>query len=413
MRILRVFVLYMCALATPALSTEASFDTWLADFKTRAIAAGFDEALVTQTFDGLTPDPDVLERDGAQPEFTRTIADYLKGVLSDARINAGRNMLTEHAALFDEISTFYHVPASVLSAVWGLESAYGRFQGNFDVVRSLATLAHDGRRRAWAEGELMAILKILNNGHASRDELKGAWAGAMGQTQFLPTSYLDYAVDWDRDGRKDIWTSSADALASTAYYLSRHGWKGDEPWGVEVEIPDSFPFELAEDSVLSIGSWSVRGAVKADHTIWSMVEQSRPAWLILPAGYKGPAFLVSKNFRVIKRYNNSTAYALGVGLLSEVLDGRQAVRASWPSSTGRLSRTQIKALQNALTQAGFDPGKPDGISGPRTRRALRAFQRANGLVPDGFLDRAIFDKALLVLANPGNAPIGQSQNGGQ
>jgi peptidoglycan lytic transglycosylase B len=413
MRVLLFVLIGLFVFGTPARANDQSFADWRADFMERAIAKGFDADLVRRTFADLTPDPEVLKRDGTQPEFTRTIADYLKGVLSEGRITQGRKMLAENADVFEKISAFYHIPPEVLSAVWGLESAYGRIQGNFDVIRSLATLAHDGRRKDWAEGELFAALQILTNGHASRDEMKGAWAGAMGQTQFLPSSYLAYAVDWDHDGRKDIWTSSADALASTANYLSRNGWRAGEPWGVEVQLPDGFPYALAEDTVLSIGSWSVRSAVRADHAIWSMKEQGRPAWLLLPAGYKGPAFLVSKNFHVFKKYNNSTAYALGVGLLSEVLAGRIAVRASWPETTPPLSRSQIKALQSALGKAGYSTGKPDGIAGPNTRRALRAFQAENGLVPDGYLDRTVFEVIQKKLANQTDAPVGNGQNGGQ
>lgn len=413
---MKLMVFFLCAafaLGTPAFAAKDSFESWRADFERRAIARGFAADLVKHTFKDLSPDPDVLDRDGNQPEFTRTMADYLKGVLSQARIQMGQKAMVDNAALIGEISAYYHVPAEVLSAVWGLESAYGRIQGNFDVVRSLATLAHDGRRKKWAEDELFAVLRILTNGHATRGELKGAWAGAMGQTQFLPTSYLAYAVDWDRDGRKDIWNSRADALASTAFFLAKHGWRKDEPWGVEVELPKGFAYALAEDTVLSIGSWSVRGAVRADHAIWTMAEQSRPAWLLLPAGYQGPAFLVSKNFKVFKHYNNSTAYALGVGLLSDRLAGKTAVLTPWAKSTGALSRTQIKTVQGALGRAGFDAGIPDGIAGPNTRRALRTFQLANGLVPDGFLDRALFDRVQTILANHADTPVGHGQNSRQ
>ncbi|PHS26956.1 MAG: hypothetical protein COA85_05600 [Robiginitomaculum sp.] len=411
MRFLLLIFIGFFMFGTLARANDQNFADWRADFMERAINKGFDAGLVKRTFGDLALDPEVLKRDGTQPEFTRTMADYLKGVLSEGRIAQGRKMLAQNAAVFEKISAFYHIPPEVLSAVWGLESAYGRIQGGFDVVRSLATLAHDGRRKDWAEGELFAVLQILTKGHASRDEMKGAWAGAMGQTQFLPSSYLAYAVDWDHDGHKDIWASSADALASTANYLSRNGWRANEPWGVEVELPEGFPYALAEDTVLSIGSWSVRSAVRADHAIWSMKEQGRPAWLLLPAGYKGPAFLVSKNFLVFKKYNNSTAYALGVGLLSEVLAGRTTVRAPWPVSTAPLSRTQIKALQAALNRSGLKAGKPDGIAGPNTRRALRSFQAANHLVPDGYLDRAVFEVIQKKLADQTDATAGDGQNG--
>lgn len=414
MKIVFALCLFLLAGVHTAQADDLSFDDWRRDFEARAIARGFAPQLVEDTFKGLSVNPGVIERDRSQPEFTRTMADYIKGVLSEARINQGRVALEENAALFDAVAAKYGVPTPVLSAVWGLESAYGKIQGSFDVVRALSTLAHDGRRRAWAEGELFAVLDILTNGYARREQLKGAWAGAMGQTQFLPTAYLNYAVDWDGDGRKDIWGSTADALASTANYLSEKGWRRGEPWGVEVQLPQDFAYELADDTVLSIGSWSVRNVVRADHAIWSMTEQGRPARLLLPAGYKGPAFLTSSNFGVFKRYNNSTAYALGVGLLANVLGDTGATAkliTPWPPSTGTLSRSQIKRLQQNLGLAGFDAGVPDGISGPNTRRALRAFQKAYDLIPDGYLDRAAFDAIEVRLADLANAPVTQNQSG--
>lgn len=393
------------------MAQESRFQHWKADFRARALARGFAAEQVDALLAGLAPDPAVLDRDRAQPEFTRSMADYLAGVLTQSRIDNGRKARAANAMMLDKISARYHVPARVLVAVWGLESAYGAVQGGFDVVRSLATLADDGRRRAWAEGELFAVLNILQSGAARRDELTGAWAGAMGQPQFLPSAYMRYAVDWDSDGRKDIWRTPADALASMAYYLAQKGWRPGLPWGVEVQLPAGFDFALADDTAMSIGAWSVRGVVRADHAIWRAAAQDRTARLILPAGHAGPAFLVTDNFAVIKRYNNSTAYALGVGLLSDALGGGGPLRASWPASPGPLSRTQIRALQGALVRAGFDAGIADGLAGPQTRRALRAFQKSAGLVPDGFVDRALFEPAMARLADFADAPVAQGQHG--
>ena len=422
MNALRIFLAaalcLMCAAPVRAVqppqaaqAQTAQFETWKTAFRARALAHGFAQDQVDALLAGLAPDPAVLERDRAQPEFTRAMADYLAGVLSAARIEAGRAALADNAALLRAIAARYQVPPRVLAAVWGLESAYGRIQGNFDVVRALATLAADGRRRAWAEGELFALLRIVQSGAARRSELKGAWAGAMGQAQFLPSAYERYAVDWDGDGRKDIWRSKADALASMAHYLARHGWRPGMPWGVEVQLPAGFDYSLADDTAMSIGAWSVRGVVRADHAIWSAAAQQLQARLILPAGHAGPAFLVTGNFAVIKRYNNSTAYALGIGLLSDALGGTGFLHASWPPSPGPLSRTQIRALQSALVRAGFDAGAADGLSGPQTRRALRAFQSRAGFVPDGYVDRALYGPLMARLADFANAPVAQGQQG--
>ena len=265
-----------------------------------------------------------------------------------------------------------------------MESAYGKIQGDFDIIRSLATLAHDGRRRNWAEGELLAAMSMLDQGLVTRENLKGAWAGAMGQTQFLPSTYLQYAVDGDGDGKKDIWNSEADALASTANYLRRHGWKADKTWGVEVNLATGFPYHLAEDTVLSIGSWQVRGASLAEDRKWSKDELGDSARLLLPAGANGPKLLISGNFRVIKRYNNSTAYALGVGLLARALVDETGLITAWPRDVKPLRRAQIKQMQELLKSNGHDPGGADGLAGPNTRRALRAYQQRIGLLADGF-----------------------------
>ncbi|VAV96237.1 Membrane-bound lytic murein transglycosylase B [hydrothermal vent metagenome] len=376
--------------ATPVFADEPiSFEAWREAFAAKAIAAGHDKTLVQTLLTGLTPHAKVLERDRYQPEFTRPIWQYLDSAVSDLRVQGGKQALADHTLLLRDLQETTGVPAEIITAIWGLESAYGKIQGSFDVVRALATLAHDGRRRNWAEGELLAVLSMLANGDASREQLKGAWAGAMGQTQFLPSTYLQYAVDGDGDGRKDIWGSETDALASTANYLSRHGWKPGQSWGVEIQVPHGFAYQLADDTVLSIGSWQVRGAEPANGRNWSEHELGQAARLLLPAGAGGPKILVGKNFRVIKRYNNSTAYALGVGLLAKALVNRPGLRATWPTDIQPLSRTQIQQMQELLLANGHDPGGVDGLAGPNTRRALRDYQQRIGLLADGFATQQV------------------------
>jgi len=366
------------------IETEQSFALWVEEFVQKAVTEGHDESFARSLLDGLSPDETVLERDRFQPEFTRPIWEYLRSAVSELRVKNGKSALADHQELLNNLQQKTGVPASVITAIWGLESAYGKIQGNFDVVRSLATLAHDGRRGKWAEGELLAVMTMLEQGDVSRQELKGAWAGAMGQTQFIPSTYLEYAVDGDGDGKKDIWNSEADALASTANYLRRHGWQSETDWGVEVKLKQNFAYELADDTVLSIGSWQTRGAEPFSGRTWREDEVGDAARLFLPAGASGPKLLISSNFRVIKRYNNSTAYALGVGLLSRALEDKIGLKQTWPKHLKPLTRNQIKEMQQLLQIAGHDPGGVDGMAGPNTRRALRAYQHGIGLIPDGF-----------------------------
>ncbi|PHR56954.1 MAG: murein transglycosylase [Robiginitomaculum sp.] len=381
-----VWALLLLAWSFPARSDDdaQTFAAWKISFVERSVSAGRDEVGLNRLLDGITPDETVLERDRFQPEFTRPIWEYLQGAVSELRVSGGKKALQSQKKVLDQLEQTTGVPAEVITAIWGLESAYGKIQGNFDVVRALATLAHDGRRRAWAEGELLALLTMIENGDARREDLKGAWAGAMGQTQFMPTTFLQYAIDGDGDGKKDIWNSTPDALASTANYLLRHGWKAQESWGEEVSLVEAFPYELADDTVLSIGSWAVRGASPIHGGHWPETELGTAARLLLPAGAHGPKILVGGNFRVFKRYNNSTAYALGVGLLARALDDKAGLIAKWPTDLVTLSRPQIQQMQELLKEKGHDPGGVDGLAGPNTRRALRAYQLQIGLLPDGF-----------------------------
>lgn len=364
-------------------SGDPNFDTWLAGFHNRAREAGVPAAVLDRELAGLTPDDRVAAQDRRQPEFSKPIGDYVKGVVTDERIARGRQF-RDSLPYLGAIEQRYGAPREIVLAVWAMESAFGRIQGDMDVVRSLATLAADGRRRAWAEGELIAALKIVGSGEAPRARLKGSWAGAMGQTQFLPSVFLSTAVDGDGDGVRDIWGSTADALFSTGHYMQKASWKRGESWAREVILPPGFDYSVAEGSKDTPAGWAAKGVRRADGLPWSALDQAAQAGLILPSGAGGPAFLTFPNHMAIRRYNNSTAYALGVGLLADRFAGGGPLVTPWPVETP-LSLADRTAAQQALTSLGFDPGGVDGVIGSGTRAALRAWQKARGLPADGYL----------------------------
>jgi membrane-bound lytic murein transglycosylase B len=376
--------------APPVVSGDPNFDAWLQGFRGRALDAGISQSVLDRELAGLTPDPRASTLDGKQPEFSKPVGDYVKGAVTDARITQGRQFRTGLPYL-PAMEAAYGVPREVVLAVWAMESAFGKIQGDMDVVRSLATLAADGRRRAWAEGELISALKIIASGQQTRALLRGSWAGAMGQTQFLPGIYLSTAVDGDGDGRRDIWGSTQDALASTANYLAKAGWKRGESWSREVTLPGGFDYGLAEQPREALAAWTDRGVSRADGLPWSTADQASSAGLILPSGAGGPAFLIFPNHGVIMKYNNSTAYALGVGLLALRFAGEGPLVAPWPVETP-LSRADRTLAQTSLVTLGYDTGGVDGEVGPKTRVAVRAWQRANGLPADGYLTPALIQR---------------------
>jgi lytic murein transglycosylase len=304
-------------------------------------------------------------------------------VVSDARIVQGRQF-RDSLPYLSEVEQRYGAPREIVLAIWAMESAFGKIQGDQDVIRSLASLAADGRRRGWAEGELIAALKIVGSGEAPRSRLKGSWAGAMGQTQFLPSVFLATAVDGDRDGVRDIWGSTADALYSTGAYMAKAGWKRGESWHREVILPSGFDYSVVEGPKDTPLGWASKGVKRADGLPWSTADQAAQAGLILPSGAAGPAFLVFPNHMAIRRYNNSIAYALGVGLLADRFGGEGPLVTPWPYEVP-LSLADRVAAQTALARIGFDPGAPDGVVGSGTRTALRAWQKARGLPADGYL----------------------------
>ena len=369
--------------ATPVPAGELAFDTWLRDFRGRAIAQGLSPALLDRELAGVTPDPKVISLDSRQPEFSKPVGDYIKGVISDDRVAVGRRK-REELTYLPTIEARYGVPRDILLAVWAMESAFGQLQGNFDVVRSMVSLAADGRRRAWAEGELIAALKIIDSGEVTRAQLKGSWAGAMGQTQFIPSSYRSTAVDFDGDGRRDIWGSDADSLASAANLLAKGGWKPGAGWAKEVILPAGFDYSVTEVEKQIPAWWEARGVRRADGLPWTAADAASPAMLLLPAGAAGPAFLALPNHFAIRTYNNSTSYALGIGLLADRFGGGAPPVTPWPVETP-LSMSDRMAAQIALARVGFNPGPADGVIGAGTRKALRAWQQSQQLPADGYL----------------------------
>lgn len=364
----------------PAL--EQAFARWITSFRAYAHAAGIDEATLQLAFADAQYLPRVVELDRAQPEFTRTVWDYLDSAVSPRRVTLGREKLAQVGVEADAAAARYGVPPTILVAIWGVESNYGANFGSIPTIDALATLGFEGRREDWARGQLLAALRILQRGDIERAQMIGSWAGAMGQTQFLPSVYLAYAVDADGDGRRDIWGSMADVLASTANFLARSGWRAGQPWGLEVRLPAGFDAGRADPALRqSAAQWAAEDVQSMDG---APLPEIAHASILLPAGATGPAFLVGPNFRAILRYNNSTSYALAVGLLAQRLAGGPGVQAPWPQHLPALSRTQLQALQTALNQRGFDAGPPDGVMGPATREGLRRYQRSVGLPADGY-----------------------------
>lgn len=371
-----------------------SFADWLGGFRARLVASGAEEATAASMLDGLQPEMRIIERDRSQPEFVRSIWSYLDIAASDLRISNGQTAFAENRDGVDAIAAHFGVRAEILIAIWGLESSYGAIPGNNDIVQALATLAWEGRRREWAESQLFAVAEMLESGFATRAQLTGSWAGAMGQMQFIPTTYLERAHDWDGDGQRNIWTDPHDALASAANLLALAGWREGAPSILEVRVPDGFDFsgwDPAQSRLVS--AWAMLGLQPAAGE-WQADHLMQAARLELPAGARGPGFLTFPNFRVIKRYNNSTSYAIGVAHLADRIAGGDALVGPWPLDNPPINRSQTREAQAALNALGFDSGTPDGLAGPNTRAALRAFQRANGLQADGYLGRAMYDAVI-------------------
>ena len=388
--LLRVgFAVALMALAAPvakgqqmAAGTETGLQDWVAGFRGRALAAGISAA----TFDDAMADvhflPDVVERDRKQDEFTKTIWDYLDKAVSDDRIAAGQKALKAHVDLLDRIESRYGVDRHVVLAIWGLESAYGAVRGDIPTLSALATLAYDGRRGDFFEAELVGALRIVQAKDVDPSRMLGSWAGAMGHTQFMPSSFLAYAVDYDGNGKPDVWGDDpTDALASTAAYLANFGWKPGGRWGDEVVLPEGFDYELAGNRTQKpVSAWAALGLRGAAGDL----PQDGWAALLLPAGARGPAFLVYDNFAAIEAYNKADSYVIAVGHLADRIRGAGPFEAHWPRDLRALTLPERIEMQSLLLQVGVYGGEADGKIGPLTLSAVKAFQKSQGLIPDGY-----------------------------
>jgi peptidoglycan lytic transglycosylase B len=348
-----------------------------------------------QVFDahvaGLTPDLRIMDLMDAQPEFTKSFWDYLDLLVSDARIDGGRAILAKHRATFDAVEKAYGVDRHIVTAIWGVESNYSTQIGERSVVRSTATLACVGRRQDYFREEFLSTLELLARGDIKPTQLKGSWAGAFGPTQFMPTSFKRYAVDFDGDGRRDVVDSVPDLIASTANNLKKDGWVTGQTWGYEVVIPPNFNFMLADRSrQMTMREWEHANVRRPGGKAFPRGEDR--AFLLVPAGAQGPGFLMLQNFRVIMKYNPAEAYAMAIGYLADRLRGGEPFVQPWPRHERVLTRAERYELQQLLVQRGYNAGEPDGRLGGRTATALRAFQAAVGAVPDGFASAAMLDR---------------------
>jgi membrane-bound lytic murein transglycosylase B len=384
---------------TPPPQPDPAFVAWRTDFQQRMIREGFDPTLVRNTIGSLVPDPRVTALNERQAEFSRPVWEYLGLAITPQRIQRGRAERASRQALMRALEAAHGVDPDVVLAIWGIESSFGANTGTMDVPRSLATLAWRGRRAAFAEAELRAVLEMLRRGYATRSQLRGSWAGAMGQTQFIPSTYLRDAVDWNGDGRRNIWTDPDEALASTANFLRQHGWiRGLAPLE-EVRLPEGFDYALADRSLRPLGFWAQEAGVRTlAGDIPATARIGPTARLMLPAGRAGPAFLAGANFSAILEYNRSDSYALAVTLLSRALRGEAGVRTPWPRDLVTLQPQEVRTLQGALVRLGYDIGEVDGIAGARTRLALQNFQRSQGLPADGFPTRELLNRVLAAAA---------------
>lgn len=374
----------LSALTTANAFADAKFQRWIADFRSVALKSGVSSTTFNRAFAGVTaPDPEVLQKARYQPEFTAPVWDYIDNRVNEHSIATGQAMARQWNGWLARIEKSFGVQRSILLAIWSMETNYGEILKRDDVmrdaIRSLATLAYADRARAkYARTQLIAAMKILQTGDIDRSHLTGSWAGALGHTQFIPTSYQAYAVDMDGNGRRDIWTSVPDALATAANLLKRNGWQPGRTWGYEVVLPAGRKFPSGS---LTLAEWERLGVVRANGKPFPYPTEK--ATLKVPDGRQGPAFLMTKNFFVLKRYNNADKYALGVGLLADRIAGYPGLVRDWNRPFTPISMQERQELQQHLQVLGYYDGNIDGKIGSSSRKAIEAFQKRNGLEPDG------------------------------
>ncbi|SFZ86567.1 membrane-bound lytic murein transglycosylase B [Devosia enhydra] len=375
-------------MAMPASASPASF---VADLWPDAQARGVKRTVFEASLNGFQPSPRIVDQTRKQPEFAESVGAYVGKRVTDRQVATGRKMRGEWAQTLAAVSSHYGVQPELILAIWGMETNFGSYMGGNNTIHALATLTYEGYRKDFFRNELLTALQIASDGHISPKEMVGSWAGAMGHTQFMPSSFVSYAVDWNRDGRTDIWNSIPDALASTANYLKSHGWTAGETWGYEVQLPRGFDYGRAWGlGKMPISAWQAMGITRVAGRAFP--RQQDEARLYMPAGGNGPVFLLLRNFDVIKRYNNSDSYALAVGHLADRVLGSGSFVAGWPADDKGLTRPQRLELQQLLSRRGFDVGTPDGVIGPRTRQAIMSYQARNGMLADGHASGTLLTK---------------------
>lgn len=376
----------MTAPVTGSYMSTSSFQGCLANLRSQAIASGVSGSTYDRYTQNLSPDYSVIDKLNYQPEFSTPIWDYLSGLVDNERVQAGQQKLAQHRVVLNRVEQTYGVPAETVVAVWGVESNYGDISGKYPLLQALGTLSCEGRRQSYFRGEFFATMRILQRGDLTQDQLYGSWAGAFGHTQFMPSTYERLAVDFDGDGRRDLVSSTTDALASTANFLKRAGWQTGMPWGFEVKIPQGV--SIAGESrrnKRSLNSWIAQGVTRTDGTalIQGNLSGSTPAGLITPAGANGPAFLVFKNFDAIYSYNAAESYGLAIAHLSDRLRGGTPFLTAWPTDDAGTSRAERREIQQFLIQRGYDIGAVDGLIGDKSRQAIQKEQSRLGLKPTG------------------------------
>ncbi len=366
----------------PVITAPDNFDECLATIGDRAIAEGVSPDTARQVLAGAEFLPRVIELDRRQPEFTTTFADYVGRRVNEQRISRGRELLQEHRELLARVTRETGVPPAYLVSFWGLETNFGSYFGKMPVPSALATLACDPRRATYFSQELISALKIIDEGAVPAEQMEGSWAGAMGHVQFMPSVFLQHAVDADNDGRRDLWNSLPDAMMSAGKFLQSMGWDGEYRWGREVALPGGFDYTVADGGWRPLAEWQQLGV--RDAFGGALPDASIRARLVVPSGHQGPAFLAYDNFNVIMGWNRSEFYAIAVGHLADRIAGAGDFRTSPPTDAPALARDEVELLQSTLNAKGFEAGRPDGIMGPATRSAIRRYQASEGMIADGY-----------------------------
>lgn len=372
--------------STQHFNSNNNFQNCLANLRTQAINKGVNAANYDRYTQNLTPDYSVIEKLNYQPEFSMPIWDYISGLVDEERVQVGKQQLAQHNQTLRRVELAYGVPADVVVAVWGVESNFGDISGKYPLLQALGTLSCEGRRQNYFRGEFFAAMRILQRGDVAEPELKGSWAGAFGHTQFMPSTYEELAVDFDGDGRRNLVSSTSDALASTANFLKKRGWQTGQPWGFEVRLPNDMSISGENRrNKKSLQSWINRGVVRADGSalVQGNLSYDSVAGLMAPAGEYGPVFLVFKNFDAIYAYNAAESYALAIAHLSDRLRGQSGFRTAWPTDDAGTSRSERREIQNMLVAKGYNIGEVDGLIGDKTRQAILREQARLGFVQNG------------------------------